>query len=118
MAFPTNNTPLTDITVRGEKMNIPARYVPEKLVGKGAYGIVCTARDEQTGEKVAIKKNRDVFSSDFIAKRVLRELKILSHLKHPNIVSLKDVVIPQSYESFNELYFVTDLMETDLRNIM
>jgi mitogen-activated protein kinase 1/3 len=49
---------------------------------------------------------------------VLRELKIVSHLKHPNIVQLKDVIIPPSYEGFQDLYFVTDLMETDLRNIM
>ena len=34
------------------------KYVPIKPIGKGAYGVVCSAKDSETGEKVAIKKVR------------------------------------------------------------
>lgn len=52
-------------------------------------------------------------------KRILRELKILTHLRgHPNIVQLHDVIEPRNYEAFGDVYFVTDLMEADLRDIL
>ena len=52
-------------------------------------------------------------------KRILRELKILTHLRnHPNIIQLHDVIQPRSYEAFGDVYFVTDLMEADLRDIL
>lgn len=35
---------------------IDDKYTPIKTVGKGAYGVVCSAKNAQTGEKVAIKK--------------------------------------------------------------
>lgn len=38
------------------------------------------------GEKVAIKKITHVFSQVTEAKRILRELRILRHLRHPNII--------------------------------
>ena len=37
-------------------------------------------------EKVAIKKITHVFSQVTEAKRILRELRILRHLRHPNII--------------------------------
>jgi len=37
---------------------IDMKYVPIKPIGKGAYGVVCSAKDSETGEKVAIKKVR------------------------------------------------------------
>jgi len=52
------------------------------------------------------------------AKRTLRELKILRILKHDNIINLKSIILPESRANFNELYCVTDIMETDLREII
>ncbi len=48
----------------------------------------------------------------------MRELKILIHLQHSNIVGLVDVVEPESYDQFGDVYFVTELMEADLRDIL
>lgn len=36
------------------------RYQPVKLIGSGAYGVVCEALDRKTGRKVAIKKIQKV----------------------------------------------------------
>ena len=40
----------------------------------------------QPNEKVAIKKITQVFSQVTEAKRILRELRILRHLDHPNLI--------------------------------
>ena len=42
-------------------MNIDARYTPLKQIGTGAYGVVVAARDELTGERVAVKKVSNAF---------------------------------------------------------
>ncbi|KAL0491694.1 hypothetical protein AKO1_010162 [Acrasis kona] len=117
-----NATPLRDTVIRSEMFQVPSRYTLVKQVGKGAYGVVVTALDSTTKTKIAIKKNKKVFDHGpqclHMSLRVLRELKILAHLDHPNIISIKDVIIPSSYEQFTDIYFVTECMETDLRNIL
>ena len=55
-------------------------------MGYGAYGVVCSALDKQTGEKVAIKKIPKAFQDLIDAKRVLREIKILSKLSSVHII--------------------------------
>ena len=54
------------------------RYEFLKRMGYGAYGVVCSAVDKQTNTKVAIKKVPKAFQDLIDAKRVLREIKILS----------------------------------------
>jgi len=58
--------------------------------GKGAYGIVCSARDSITGEKVAIKKIANAFENLIDATRTLREIQLLRQLGHDNIIRLVD----------------------------
>ena len=38
-----------------------SRFEIHEVIGKGSYGVVCSAVDTQTREKVAIKKINDVF---------------------------------------------------------
>jgi serine/threonine protein kinase len=45
--------------------------------------VVCSAVDNYTGEKVAIKKITNVFEHVSDATRILREIKLLRLLKHP-----------------------------------
>jgi mitogen-activated protein kinase 1/3 len=59
------------------------RYTIKEIIGKGSYGVVCSAVDNFTGEKVAIKKINNVFDHVSDATRILREIKLLRILKHP-----------------------------------
>lgn len=59
-------------------ITVDDRYTVQKLVGSGAYGHVFAARDSQTGKRVAIKRINKAFEDVIDAKRVLREIKILS----------------------------------------
>jgi serine/threonine protein kinase len=59
------------------------RYAIKEVIGKGSYGVVCSAIDNYTREKVAIKKIKNVFEHVSDAQRILREIKLLRLLKHP-----------------------------------
>jgi p38 MAP kinase len=52
-----------------------------------------SARDQLTNQNVAIKKIMKPFSTPVLAKRTYRELKLLKHLKHENVISLSDIFI-------------------------
>ncbi|KAI9092726.1 hypothetical protein K1719_027523 [Acacia pycnantha] len=60
------------------------RYKIQEVIGKGSYGVVCSAIDTHTGEKVAIKKIHDIFEHISDAARTLREIKLLRLLRHPD----------------------------------
>ncbi|NWH75220.1 MK07 kinase, partial [Piaya cayana] len=71
------------------------------------------------GQPVAIKKIPNAFDVVTNAKRTLRELKILKHFKHDNIIGIKDILRPTvPYSEFRSVYVVLDLMESDLHQII
>eukprot|EP00889_Picochlorum_renovo_P006698 jgi/Picre1/33728/NNA_001207.t1 len=70
---------------------IDKRYQPIKAIGKGAYGVVCSAQDTVSQKKVAIKKITNAFENIIDAKRTLRELVLLRCLKHENIIGVERV---------------------------
>merc|ERR1739846_55789 len=68
---------------------------------------------------MAIKKLARPFQSAIHAKRTYRELRMLKHMKHENIIGLLDVFTPaESINDFHDVYFVTALMGADLNNIV
>ncbi|KAF8572447.1 hypothetical protein P879_00764 [Paragonimus westermani] len=90
----------------------------EKGLGYGAFGVVWSVIDPRDGQRVALKRIPRVFHNPITAKRVHRELRMLSCLKHDNIVNLIDVVKSESYLNFEEIYFLFELMQTDLHKII
>ncbi|XP_060100783.1 mitogen-activated protein kinase 12 isoform X2 [Heteronotia binoei] len=98
---------------------VKERYRDLQPVGSGAYGSVCSATDRKNGTKVAIKKLYRPFQSELFAKRAYRELRLLKHMKHENVIGLLDVFTPDvSLEKFNDFYLVMPFMGTDLSKIM
>ncbi|XP_041316484.1 mitogen-activated protein kinase 7-like [Pyrgilauda ruficollis] len=94
-------------------------YEVIETIGTGAYGVVSSARRRDTGQQVAIKKIPNAFDVVTNAKRTLRELKILKHFKHDNIIGIKDILRPAGpYGEFRSVYVVLDLMESDLHQII
>ncbi len=61
----------------------------------GAYGVVCSAIEKTSGERVAIKKIPSIFDMVTLAKRTYREIKILKHFKHDNIISIREILKPK-----------------------
>ena len=106
--------------VNGELFQVGQRYTMLDYLGSGAYGVVCAAYDKTARVQVAIKKCKNIFSSKTIAKRTLRELRILKCLDHDNIIKLFTLLqIPQlSTDDFNQIYAVFEIMETDLASVI
>ncbi|XP_020216206.1 mitogen-activated protein kinase 9 [Cajanus cajan] len=95
-----------------------SRYEINEVIGKGSYGVVCSAVDTHTGEKVAIKKIHDVFEHVSDATRIVREIKLLRLLRHPDIVEIKHIMFPPSRREFKDVYVVFELMESDLHQVI
>eukprot|EP00403_Amphidinium_massartii_P000743 CAMPEP_0178379650 /NCGR_PEP_ID=MMETSP0689_2-20121128/5054_1 /TAXON_ID=160604 /ORGANISM="Amphidinium massartii, Strain CS-259" /LENGTH=403 /DNA_ID=CAMNT_0019999763 /DNA_START=41 /DNA_END=1252 /DNA_ORIENTATION=+ len=104
--------------VHGTKFEAPRHYRVVEPIGQGAYGVVCSAKDQEKLEDIAIKKIENGFEHLTFAKRTLRELRMLRHLKHENIIDVKDVFVPGTVDTFMDIYVVSELMETDLASIL
>ncbi|XP_046854626.1 stress-activated protein kinase JNK-like isoform X2 [Xenia sp. Carnegie-2017] len=95
------------------------RYENLQPIGSGAQGMVCSAHDSETGEKVAIKKLNRPFQNVTHAKRAYRELVLMQLVNHKNIVSLLNVFTPQdSLQEFTDLYLVMELMDANLCQVI
>ncbi|KAL8136651.1 hypothetical protein V2J09_002652 [Rumex salicifolius] len=116
---PTHGGTYLLYNVLGNVFQVSSKYVPPiQPVGRGAYGIVCCARNSETNEEVAIKKIADAFNNRIDAKRTLREIKLLCHMDHDNVIKIKDIIKPPEKEQFNDVYIVYELMDTDLHQII
>ena len=90
-----------------------------KPVGHGAFGVVVSAQDQESGDKVAIKKIARVFEDAVDAKRILREICLMKRFNHENVIRILDIIPPPAgAEEFDDIYIVQDLMETDLHRII
>ncbi|WOH09498.1 hypothetical protein DCAR_0728955 [Daucus carota subsp. sativus] len=116
----TNEERYAEYNVYGNLFQVSRKYVIPRIrpLGRGAYGIVCTALNSETREEVAIKKIGNAFVDVIDAKRTLREIKLLLHMDHGNVIAIKDIIRPPEKESFNDVYIVYELMEMDLHKII
>jgi len=106
--------------IKGEKFVLYDYYTPTRILGKGAYACVCEAINKRTGKTVAIKKNKRVFKDFCDAKRILREIKLMMHFDHDDIVGLIGVIPPDESEIdvYEEVYLVMQRMETTLGRVI
>lgn len=72
----------------------------------------------EVDESVAVKKIEGVFEHITITKRTLRELRILRHLQHENLMQVKNIFMTGTKGDFEEIYVVSELMETDLASTL
>ncbi|KAB1224360.1 Mitogen-activated protein kinase 9 [Morella rubra] len=94
------------------------RYQVQEVTMKGSYGVVGSVIDAHTGERIAIKKINDVFEHVSDATRILREIKLIQLLRHPDIVEIKHIMLSPSRWEFRDIYVVFELMEFDLHQVI
>ncbi|TPR07937.1 Protein kinase domain family protein [Aspergillus niger] len=108
--------------ILGTTFETTNRYSDLQPVGLGAFGLVwyehsffyISAYDMITRQPVAIKKMMKPFSNATLAKRTYREVKLLKHLRHENLIGLSDIFI----SPLEDVYLVTDLLGTDLNRLL
>lgn len=120
------SAPLEGQVVDGEKRryrfngttyDVDLRYKLVRKVGAGAFGVVCEALDVASGERVAVKKISNTFEDVQQCKATLREIRLMRHFQHENIMQLRDIMLPEG-SSWTDLYLVIDLMDADLHYII
>ena len=76
--------------VNGHTFTVDTRYVltDSRILGKGSFGVVCTAYDSVRKIDLAVKRIRPYANDDWDAKHTLREIRLLKLLgPHPNASS-------------------------------
>jgi cyclin-dependent kinase 10 len=85
-------------------------------IGQGTYSVVYRARDQRSGEIVALKRvimhNEQ---ADGFPVTSLREIRLLKRLVHPNIVRLQEIAVGRSREA---VFLVFEYSEHDLARLM
>jgi predicted Ser/Thr protein kinase len=74
------------------------RYVIERLLGRGAMGVVYLARDPVIGRRVALKTLKppdDAEEAEEFRQRFLREAQAAGILNHPGIVTVHDAGVDE-----------------------
>lgn len=104
--------------VGGDEFEVYDKYIPIGPVGRGAYGDVCAFTNLETWEKVAIKKIGNAFQNNMTARRTLREILLLRHTEHDNIIPIRDIIVPGNIENFHDAYIANELMDTDLHQVV
>ncbi len=94
--------------------NFGPRYAKVVPLGKGGMGTVWRAYDNERGHVVALKAIRkDHLANEEVRRRFKREAKVLTRLRHPNIVQLYDFVMSGPLP-----YFSMELVEgTNLKDL-
>jgi serine/threonine protein kinase len=89
-------------------------YMLEDVIGRGAMGQVWRGRDRD-GHRLAFKLLRPELTEDpKVVQRFVQERSILTSIRHPNVVSIRDLVVEG-----DTLAIVMDLVEGgDLRALL
>ena len=138
---------MRNYVIGGLSFEVDSRYKIKSIVGKGAYGLVCAAEDlcplspkEETSPKaaesgappapppaektgpamVAVKKVIDPFHDHTDCKRLLREIRLLRSMRHPNVLHLTDIMPAKSPapSDWKDVYLVTRLFDTNLHRVI
>lgn len=88
------------------------KYKVMKKLGDGTFGSVSQAKNNSSGEIVAIKKLKEKFMS-WQNCIDLPEIKSLVKLSHPNIVKLYEVI-----KQKNELYLVFEYLDQNIYQLL
>jgi len=95
-------------------------FVPEnweliRHLGSGAYAAVAAFKAPD-GDEIAVKKVERVFDHPVLALRTLREVRLLAHFRHPNVLGLKTLFVEGP--SFQDVYMCLEMMDGDLNQLI
>jgi len=59
----------------------------------------------------------NLFDDVVDCKRILREVNLLRIMKHPNLISIIEIIEPTDLENFDHIYVVTEFCQSDLKKL-
>ena len=94
------------------------RFHNLRVVGNGGFSVVASAIERRTGRQVAIKRIGHTVQDAQACTAVVREIRLLSMLRHPNIVAFHGLLPPDDVQTFNTVFIVEDYMASDVRQLI
>lgn len=105
-------------TVQGVEFEIPHKYGLGSLIGQFATCVLCSAEDRERNEWVAIRKAEAIFDNLQVARRLLREVRIMKQLDHDNLTNIVTIFAVENAENFDDVYLVIDLGPSDWTDLL
>lgn len=94
--------------INGNTYTVDPRYdlTESKILGKGSFGVVCSAFDTVRGITLAIKRIRPYANDEWDAKHTLREVRLMRLLgQHPNVSYIyRTIFLRQRCDTFFTSY--------------
>ncbi|KAL8528649.1 hypothetical protein ACS0TY_006190 [Phlomoides rotata] len=87
--LPAQTSPISQVAGKPEPTPLKSQWQKGKLIGRGTFGSVYVASNRETGALCAMKEVEilpDDLKSAESMRQLQQEIKVLSNLKHPNIV--------------------------------
>lgn len=88
------------------------RYVIGDKLGHGAYGIVREAVDAKNNDTPVAIKTITLTKNNEDTVRIVREIKLLNYLSHPNIIKMTDMILTPT--NGNVVSLVFEKMDMDM----
>ena len=101
-----------------------------RTLGSGSYGTVQAWKNKKTQRCCAVKRISNAFDDFLITRRTLREIRLMRHFRHPNIIGIVDCFLRDSEKPdpekvkrneglgynapLKDLYLLSELMDYDL----
>lgn len=112
--------------VQGHPWHVGSRYKDLEFLVKGSNGMICSAKDSETGERVVISKRDGLYSKEYCLRN-LREIQVLGRLQReytegfepfPRIIDI--ICNPQNLTDSKkaELYVIQTAMDISLEDIL
>ena len=73
--------------------NQESRYKKHRKLGAGTYAVVYEATDQETQQRVALKKKKLGSFEHGIDISAVREVKFLQEMRHPHIISVQILTV-------------------------
>jgi serine/threonine protein kinase len=104
-----NNSKCSSIFQPGEEIG---DYVIEKEIARGGMGIVYLAKQKKIGRQVALKVLlKEAQEDNTQVQRFFLEARAISHLRHPNIISIYKMGSDRGYPFFSMQYVPGNTLE-------
>lgn len=101
--------------IDSNNFRVPDRYRFQRHLGSGSYGTVACYYDSARSREVAIKRVRRVFDNFLVLRRTLREIRLMRHFRHPNLMRIHKVL---PLDETGDLYLSLELMDCDLDTLI
>ncbi|KAI8806495.1 kinase-like domain-containing protein [Cladochytrium replicatum] len=95
------------------RLGVDNHYMRKEQVGEGTYGKVFKAQHRKTGVHVALKRVKIESEKEGFPITGIREIRLLTSLRHKNIIQLREIVSTTAY-----IYMAFEYMDYDLQGIL